>query len=101
MPTRVVKALVPTAVAAILLSQEFPFANLDTDGTLFTVVIYGASYSDAVTRIRAWMNTSLIGPVLVTDDETAEELLSDFSPRKPRSDFSPRKPRSGLRRSSP
>jgi hypothetical protein len=82
MPTRVVKALVPTAVAAILLSQEFPLADLDTDGTLFTVVIYGASYSDAVTRIRAWMNKWHIGPVLVTDDESSEDLLSDFAPRR-------------------
>ena len=88
MATRVVKALVPTAVAAILLSQEFPFANLDTDGTLFTVVIYGVGYSDAVTRIRAWMSTWRIGPVLVTDEQTAEELLSDFAPRARRSALS-------------
>ncbi len=88
MPTRVVKVLVPTAVAAILLSQEFPFASLDTDGSVFTVVIYGASYSDAVSRVRAWMNKARIGPVLVTDEETAEELLSDFRPRNPRSGLS-------------
>jgi len=42
--------IVPTAIAAALLSQEFPLANLDTDGTLFTVVIYGVSYSDAIAR---------------------------------------------------
>ena len=88
MATRAVKALVPTAVAAILLSQEFPLANLDTDGTLFTVVIYGVGYSDAVTRIRAWMSTWRIGPVLVTDEQTAEELLSDFTPRARRSGLS-------------
>lgn len=79
MATSVVKALVPTAIAAVLLSQEFPTANLDTDGTLFTVVIYGASYSDAVARIRAWMTRSHIGPVLVTDGVTAEDLLSDHA----------------------
>ena len=76
MPTHVVKALVPTAIAAVLLSQEFPLANLDTDGTLFTVVIYGVSFSDAIARISGWMSRSHIGPVLVTDDETSEKLLS-------------------------
>ncbi len=76
MPTRAVKALVPTAVAAMMLSQEFALASLDTDGTLFTVVIYGVSYSDAVARISRWMSRSHIGPVLVTDDETSERLLS-------------------------
>ena len=76
MPTQVVKALVPTAIAAVLLSQEFPLANLDTDGTLFTVVIYGVSYADAIARISGWMSRSHIGPVLVTDDETSEKLLS-------------------------
>jgi hypothetical protein len=64
----------PSAVAAILLSREFPLANLDTDGTLFTVVIYGASYSDTVTRIRAWMNRWQIGPVL--ELPTRQPLLS-------------------------
>ena len=39
----------PTAVAAALLSQEFPSATLDEDGTLFTVMIYGLSYSEALT----------------------------------------------------
>jgi len=76
MSTGVVRALVPTAIAAVLLSQEFPLANLDTDGTLFTVVIYGVSYADAVARISGWMSRSHIGPVLVTDDETSERLLS-------------------------
>lgn len=84
MATHAVKALVPTAVAAILLSQEFPVADLDTDGTLFSVVIYGVGYSDAVTRIRAWVSTWRIGPVLVTDEQTAEELLPDFAPRSRR-----------------
>lgn len=83
MSARAVKALVPTAMAATLLCQEFPLANLDTDGTLFTVVIYGATYADALTRIRAWMARAHIGPVLVTDGETGEELLFDATPRKP------------------
>ena len=76
MPTGAVTALVPTAIAAVLLSQEFAIANLDSDGTLFTVVIYGVSYSEAVARISRWMSRSHIGPVLVTDDETSERLLS-------------------------
>lgn len=84
MAGNVVKVLVPTAVAAILLSQEFPLASLDTDGTLFTVVVYGATYSDAVARVRAWMQKWRIGPVMVTDEQTAEELLWDFTPRRPR-----------------
>jgi hypothetical protein len=84
MPTRVVKALVPTAIAAALLSQEFPLVSLDTDGTLFTVVIYGLSYSDAVSRIREWMTRSQFGPVLVTDGETAEDLLDESTPREAR-----------------
>ena len=62
MPTGVIKALVPTAIAAALLSQEFTSAALDTDGTLFTVIIYGVSYSDAVARISGWMSRSHIGP---------------------------------------
>ena len=84
MSTGVVKALVPTAIAAVLLSQEFPAANLDTDGTLFTVVIYGVSYSDAIARISGWMSRSQIGPILVTDGETSESLLSVPAPRRPR-----------------
>ena len=84
MPTHVVKALVPTAVAAVLLSQEFPLANLDSDGTLFTVVIYGVSFSDAIARISGWMSRSHIGPVLVTDDETSEKLLSVPAAPRPR-----------------
>jgi len=84
MPTRVVKALVPTAIAAALLSQEFPLVSLDTDGTLFTVVIYGFSYTDVVSRIREWMTRSQVGPVLVTDGETAEDLLEESTPRKAR-----------------
>jgi hypothetical protein len=85
MPARAIKALVPTAVAAVLLSQEFSSAALDTDGTLFTVIIYGVSYSDAIARISSWMSRSQIGPVLVTDDETSERLLSmPASARRPR-----------------
>jgi hypothetical protein len=83
-----VKVLLPTAVAGVLLSQEFPLADLETDGTLITVVIYGVSYSEAVTRIKAWMNRSRIGPVLVTDEQTNEVLLSDFTPRRLRSGLS-------------
>ena len=79
METRVVRALVPTAAAAALLSQEFPHADLDMDGTLFTVVIYGAAYTEAVARIRAWMSRSRVGPILVTDDATTEELLTDVT----------------------
>jgi len=83
-PTRAIKALVPTAIAAALLSQEFTSAALDTDGTLFTVIIYGVSYSDAVARISGWMSRSHIGPVLVTDDATSERLLSVPAARKER-----------------
>ena len=68
MPRDVVKALVPTAAAASLLSQEFPLSDLVIDGTLCTVLIYAATYSDAVVRIRAWMSRTHLGPVLVTDD---------------------------------
>ena len=77
MTANVVKALVPTAIAAALLSQEFPSASLDTDGTLFTVVIYGLGYSEAVSRIREWMRKAHVGRVLVTDGETAEDLLEE------------------------
>jgi len=77
-----VKALLPTAVAAALLSQEFPSATLEADGTLFTVLIFGVGYSDAVSRIREWMTRSQIGPVLVTDGETVEELLDEVKPRR-------------------
>lgn len=77
-----VKALLPTALAATLLLNEFPSASLDTDGTLFTVVIYGFSYSDAVSRIREWMARTQVGPVLVTDGDTAEDLLDEDRPRK-------------------
>jgi hypothetical protein len=69
MPVSSVKALVPTAVAAALLSQEFPSATLETDGTLFIVVIFGVGYLDAVSRIREWMTRSQIGPVLITDED--------------------------------
>jgi len=72
-----VKALVPTAVAAALVLQEFPSATLETDGTLCTVVILGVGYPDAVSRIRQLMTRSQIGPVLVTDGVTAEELLKE------------------------
>ena len=70
-----VTALVPTAAAAALLAKEFPLAELSVDGTLFTVVIAGASYRDAVARIKSWMEAEHVEPVLVTDDETVEELL--------------------------
>ena len=52
------------------------------DGTLFTVVIYGAAYAEVVARIRAWMSRSRVGPILVTDDATTEELLTDVRSRK-------------------
>jgi hypothetical protein len=68
--TGVVKALVPTALAGVLLAQEFPSASLNADGTLFTVVISGASYADAIARIRAWVAKARLGPVLVTDGVT-------------------------------
>ena len=84
MTANVVKALVPTAIAAALLSQEFPSASLDTDGTLFTVVIYGLGYSEAVSRIREWMRKAHVGRVLVTDGETAEDLLEESPARMAR-----------------
>ena len=74
----------PTAVAAALLSQEFPAASLDRDGTLFTVMIYGLSYSEAVARIRDWMSRTHVGPVLVTDGESAEDLLGGGRRTRPR-----------------
>ena len=84
-----VKALVPTAAAAALLAKEVPLAELSVDGTLFTVVIAGASYRDAVARIKSWMEAQHIEPVLVTDDETVEELLfeqtAEADPRRRRS----------------
>jgi hypothetical protein len=84
MPRGVVKALVPTATAVSLLSQEFPLADVAVDGTLFTVVIYAVTYSDAVARITAWMSRTHLGPILVTDDKTAEELLTAVRPRRSR-----------------
>ena len=75
-------------MASVLLSQEFPGADLDANGTLFTVLIYGIAYSEVIERIKAWMKASRIGLVLVTDEETAEELLPDFAPRTLRSDSS-------------
>ena len=84
MPTSKVKALMPTAVAAALLAQEFGTATLETDGTLFTVVILGVGYPDAVARIRQWMTHSQIGPVLVTDGATIEELLDERKTHKSR-----------------
>lgn len=72
-----VRALVPTAIAARLLAEEFPSASLISDGTLSTVVIYGIGYTDAASRIREWMAREQVGPVLVTDGETAEELLDE------------------------
>jgi hypothetical protein len=80
---RVVQALVPTAAAARSLAREFPLAELDRDGTLVTVQIYGFTYSDVIARIKEWMSRSRIGPVLVTDNETGEEFLPSFAPRKP------------------
>jgi hypothetical protein len=80
---RVVRALVPTAAAARSLSREFPLADLDTDGTLITVRIYGITYSDVIARIKEWRSSSRIGPVLVTDGETGEDFLPSFAPRKP------------------
>ena len=77
MPISRVNALVATAVAAASLVEEFPTASIETDGTLCTVVILGVGYSDAVNRIRQLMTRSHIGPVLVTDGITAEELLSE------------------------
>ena len=38
-------------------------------------MIYGLSYSEALARIRDWMNRTHVGPVLVTDGESAEDLL--------------------------
>ncbi len=76
------KALLPTAVATTLLSKEFPSATLSIDGSLFTVVIYGHSYSDAVFRIRDWMSRTHVGPVLVTDGDTGEDLLDVPVPRR-------------------
>ena len=84
MATGAIKALVQTSIAAALLSQEFALANLDTDGTLFTVVIYGVSYSDAIARISGWMSRSHIGHLLVTDCETSERLLSFPAARRQR-----------------
>ncbi len=67
-----------------MLAQEFPSATLETDGTLFTVLIFGVGYMDAVSRIREWMTRRQIGPVLVTDGETAEELLAETKPKMAR-----------------
>jgi hypothetical protein len=75
------RVLVPTALAAVLLSREFPSSALDVDGTLFTVSVYGVAYSDVVGRVRSWMRTYRVGPALVTDDEWQEELLVEFAPR--------------------
>jgi hypothetical protein len=82
MPNDVVKALVPTTAAASSLSQEFSLSDLAIDGTLFWVVIHGVTYSDAVARIRAWMSRTHLGPVLVTDDKTAEDLLAEARPQR-------------------
>ena len=84
MPVSSVKALVPTTVAAALLAKEFPGATLEMDGSLSTVIIFGVGYSDAVSQIREWMTRSQVGPVLVTDGETTEELLHGIKPRQPR-----------------
>ena len=84
MGSTAVRALVPTAAAAGLLAREFPLADLVIDGTLFTVVIHAVTYSDAVVRIRAWMSRTHLGPVLVTDDKTAEDLLAEAGPRRSR-----------------
>ena len=55
---------------------------MEVDGTVSTVVIVGIGYSDAVARIREWMRRSHLGPVLVSDDTTAEELLTVIKPRR-------------------
>ena len=65
---------------------------LAMDGTLCTVLIYGVGYADAVTRIKAWMSRSRIGPVLVTDDEMGELLLPDFAARSRRVDLEEARP---------
>jgi hypothetical protein len=80
---RIVQALVPTSAAARSLAREFPLAELDRDGTLVTVQIYGFTYSDVIARIKEWMSRSRIGPVLVTDNETGEDFLPSFAPRQP------------------
>ncbi len=98
MPRGVVKALVPTAAAASLLSQEFPVSDLVIDGTLFTVVIHAATYSDAVVRIRAWMRRTRLGPVLVTDDKAAEDLLTEVKPPRSRPALRVASPSSDQRR---
>jgi len=82
----VVRALVPSEAAAHSLSREFPLADLDIDGTLAAVLIYEISYADVVARVKAWMNRSRIGPVLVTDDKTDEKFLPGFAPRRPLED---------------
>jgi hypothetical protein len=82
MPTKIVKALVPTAANAALLANEFAFASLDEDGTLFTVIIHGVDYPDALARIRDWTKRTHVGPVLVTDGESAEDLLERDGPRE-------------------
>jgi len=82
MPTTIVKALVPTEADAALLANEFAFASLDEDGTLFTVVIHGMDYPEALARIRDWTKRTQVGPVLVTDGESAEDLLERDGPRE-------------------
>jgi hypothetical protein len=82
-----VRALLPTAGAAALLTQEFTAADVVMDGTLFTVCIYGVAYGDAVARIKEWMHVTQIGPVLVTDDAAGELLLTDFAARSRRAEL--------------
>jgi hypothetical protein len=82
-----IRVLVPSAAAAALLAQEFQFSELNVDGTLFTVVIAGATSAETVRRIRAWMDRSHIGPVLVTDGSSFEELLVDAATPRSRHAF--------------
>jgi hypothetical protein len=80
--TPIVKALLPTAADAARLADEFPTAHLDEDGTLFTVIIHGMDYREVLSRIRDWTRRTNVGPVLVTDEQGAEELLDSKGHRR-------------------
>jgi len=80
--TPIVKALLPTAADAARLADEFPTAHLDEDGTLFTVIIHGMDYREVLSRIRDWTRRTKVGPVLVTDEQSAEDLLDSKGHRK-------------------
>ena len=80
----VVRALVPTAVAAALLSQEFPAASLDQGRHALhrddlRVELFGSGRPD--TRLD---EPDAVGPVLVTDGESAEDLLGGGRRTRPR-----------------